>query len=137
MRWLLGGLLGLLLLLQYRLWFAEGGLAEANRLSVRGTHGGSEPSTDHTAPTAAAYRGNSVSTGPASGPAQPIRGVHRDTPSRAMTRAMDEVSAWRTWCASRGPAPRDGSRTAIARRSRRARRRRCMDAAMVPAESPR
>lgn len=35
MRWLLGGLLGLLLLLQYRLWFAEGGLAEANRLSVR------------------------------------------------------------------------------------------------------
>ena len=35
MRWLLGGLLGLLLLLQYRLWFAEGGLAETNRLSVR------------------------------------------------------------------------------------------------------
>ena len=35
MRWLLGGLLGLLLLLQYRLWFAEGGLAEANRLGVR------------------------------------------------------------------------------------------------------
>ena len=35
MRWLLGGLLGLLLLLQYRLWFAEGGLAEANRLNVR------------------------------------------------------------------------------------------------------
>ena len=35
MRWLLGGLLVLLLLLQYRLWFAEGGLAEANRLNVR------------------------------------------------------------------------------------------------------
>lgn len=33
MRWLTGGLLGLLLLLQYRLWFADGGLAEANRLS--------------------------------------------------------------------------------------------------------
>ena len=33
MRWLTGGLLGLLLLLQYRLWLAEGGLAEANRLS--------------------------------------------------------------------------------------------------------
>ena len=33
MRWLIGGLLGLLLLLQYRLWFAEGGLAEANRLA--------------------------------------------------------------------------------------------------------
>ena len=33
MRWLMGGLLGLLLLLQYRLWFAEGGLAEANRLA--------------------------------------------------------------------------------------------------------
>jgi cell division protein FtsB len=33
MRWLAGGLLGLLLLLQYRLWFADGGLAEANRLS--------------------------------------------------------------------------------------------------------
>jgi len=32
MRWLAGGLLGLLLLLQYRLWFADGGLAEANRL---------------------------------------------------------------------------------------------------------
>ena len=29
------GLLGLLLLLQYRLWFAEGGLAEANRLQVQ------------------------------------------------------------------------------------------------------
>ena len=35
MRWLMGGLLGLLLLLQYRLWFAEGGLAEANRLGVQ------------------------------------------------------------------------------------------------------
>ena len=33
MRWLMSGLLGLLLLLQYRLWFAEGGLAEANRLA--------------------------------------------------------------------------------------------------------
>lgn len=32
MRWLAGGLFGLLLLLQYRLWFADGGLAEANRL---------------------------------------------------------------------------------------------------------
>ena len=35
MRWLIGGLLSLFLLLQYRLWFAEGGLAEANRLSVQ------------------------------------------------------------------------------------------------------
>ncbi len=35
MRWLMGGLLGLLLLLQYRLWFAEGGLAEANRLAIQ------------------------------------------------------------------------------------------------------
>ena len=35
MRWLIGGLLGLLMLLQYRLWFAEGGLAEANRLQVQ------------------------------------------------------------------------------------------------------
>ena len=35
MRWLMGGLLGLLLLLQYRLWFAEGGLAEANRLAMQ------------------------------------------------------------------------------------------------------
>ena len=34
MRWLMGGLLGLLLL-QYRLWFAEGGLAEANRLATQ------------------------------------------------------------------------------------------------------
>ena len=33
MRWLAWGLLGLLLLLQYRLWFANGGLAEASRLS--------------------------------------------------------------------------------------------------------
>ena len=33
MRWLMGGLLGLLLLLQYCLWFAEGGRAEANRLA--------------------------------------------------------------------------------------------------------
>ena len=35
MRLLIGGLLGLLLLLQYRLWFAEGGLAEANRLQAQ------------------------------------------------------------------------------------------------------
>ena len=35
MRWLIGGLLGFLVLLQYRLWFAEGGLAEANRLQVQ------------------------------------------------------------------------------------------------------
>ena len=35
MRWLTGGLLGLFLLLQYRLWFAEGGFAEANRLQVQ------------------------------------------------------------------------------------------------------
>ena len=35
MRWLIGGLLGLFLLLQYRLWFAEGGLAEASRLQVQ------------------------------------------------------------------------------------------------------
>ena len=35
MRWLICGLLGLLLLLQYRLWFAEGGLAEANRLQAQ------------------------------------------------------------------------------------------------------
>lgn len=35
MRWLIGGLLGLFLLLQYRLWFADGGLAEANRLSAQ------------------------------------------------------------------------------------------------------
>ena len=35
MRWFIGGLLGLLLLLQYRLWFAEGGLAEANRLQAQ------------------------------------------------------------------------------------------------------
>ena len=35
MRWLIGGLLSLFLLLQYRLWFAEGGLAEASRLSVQ------------------------------------------------------------------------------------------------------
>lgn len=32
MRWLVVGLLGLLILLQYRLWFADGGLAEASRL---------------------------------------------------------------------------------------------------------
>ena len=32
MRWLAGGLFGLLLLLQYRLWFADGGLADANRV---------------------------------------------------------------------------------------------------------
>ena len=35
MRWLMGGLFGLLLLLQFRLWFAEGGLAEANRLKMQ------------------------------------------------------------------------------------------------------
>ena len=35
MRWLIGGLLSLFLLLQYRLWFAEGGLAEARRLSAQ------------------------------------------------------------------------------------------------------
>jgi len=35
MRWLIGGLVGLLVLLQYRLWFAEGGLAEANRLQAQ------------------------------------------------------------------------------------------------------
>ena len=35
MRWLIGGLLSLFLLLQYRLWFAEGGLAEASRLSAQ------------------------------------------------------------------------------------------------------
>ena len=34
MRWLIGGLMGLLLILQYRLWFAEGGLAEASRLNA-------------------------------------------------------------------------------------------------------
>ncbi|MEM9253907.1 MAG: septum formation initiator family protein [Pseudomonadota bacterium] len=32
MRWLLFGLVGLLLLLQYRLWIAEGSLAEQRRL---------------------------------------------------------------------------------------------------------
>ncbi len=32
MRWFVSGLVGLLILLQYRLWFAEGGLAEASRL---------------------------------------------------------------------------------------------------------
>lgn len=32
MRWLVSGLVGLMMLLQYRLWFAEGGLAEASRL---------------------------------------------------------------------------------------------------------
>ena len=35
MRWLIGGLLALIFLLQYRLWFAEGGLAEAKRLQVK------------------------------------------------------------------------------------------------------
>ena len=34
MRWLICTLLGLFVLLQYRLLFAEGGLAEANRLSA-------------------------------------------------------------------------------------------------------
>lgn len=42
MRWLVGGLLGLLLLLQYRLWFAEGGLAEASRLSQQLAHAETE-----------------------------------------------------------------------------------------------
>ncbi|EED35746.1 septum formation initiator [Luminiphilus syltensis NOR5-1B] len=32
MRWLLGVLVALLVLLQYRLWLAEGGIAEATRL---------------------------------------------------------------------------------------------------------
>ena len=32
MRWFVSGLVGLLILLQCRLWFAEGGLAEASRL---------------------------------------------------------------------------------------------------------
>ena len=32
MRWFVSGLVGLLMLLQYRLWFAEGGLAAATRL---------------------------------------------------------------------------------------------------------
>jgi len=35
MRWLVVCLSGLFLLLQYRLWFAEGGLAEANRLQTQ------------------------------------------------------------------------------------------------------
>ena len=35
MRWFVSGLVGLLMLLQYRLWFAEGGLAEASRLRER------------------------------------------------------------------------------------------------------
>lgn len=35
MRWLLSGLILLLLLLQYRLWLAEGGLAEVVRLRER------------------------------------------------------------------------------------------------------
>lgn len=35
MRWLLGGLFVLLLFLQYRLWLAEGGIAEAVRLQAR------------------------------------------------------------------------------------------------------
>ncbi|MDG2461424.1 MAG: septum formation initiator family protein [Luminiphilus sp.] len=32
MRWLMGVLVGLLVVLQYRLWLADGGLAEASRL---------------------------------------------------------------------------------------------------------
>ena len=32
MRWFVSGLVGLLILLQYHLWFSEGGLAEASRL---------------------------------------------------------------------------------------------------------
>lgn len=35
MRWLLAGLVALLVLLQYRLWLAEGGIAEAVRLQAR------------------------------------------------------------------------------------------------------
>ena len=35
MRFLSSGLLALLLILQYRLWLAEGGIAEATRLSER------------------------------------------------------------------------------------------------------
>lgn len=35
MRWLLAGLLLLLVLLQYRLWLAEGGIAEVVRLQAR------------------------------------------------------------------------------------------------------
>ncbi len=35
MRWLLGVLVFLLLVLQYRLWIAEGSLAEAHRLEVQ------------------------------------------------------------------------------------------------------
>tara|TARA_B110000503_G_scaffold113580_1_gene170516 strand:- start:460 stop:768 length:309 start_codon:yes stop_codon:yes gene_type:complete len=35
MRWVLAGLLILLVFLQYRLWLAEGGIAEALRLSDR------------------------------------------------------------------------------------------------------
>ena len=35
MRWLVVCMSGLFLLLQYRLWFAEGGLAEANRLQTQ------------------------------------------------------------------------------------------------------
>ena len=35
MRWLFVCLSGLFLLLQYRLWFAEGGLAEADRLQIQ------------------------------------------------------------------------------------------------------
>ena len=35
MRWLLVILLGLLLILQYRLWFAEGSIAERHRLELQ------------------------------------------------------------------------------------------------------
>ncbi len=35
MRWLAGGLFLLVLLLQYRLWLAEGGIAEAMQLKAR------------------------------------------------------------------------------------------------------
>ncbi|MEE4204072.1 MAG: septum formation initiator family protein [Halieaceae bacterium] len=35
MRWLVGVLLLLVLYLQYRLWFAEGGIAETTRLAAR------------------------------------------------------------------------------------------------------
>ena len=35
MRWLLAGLVALLMLLQYRLWLTDGGIAEAVRLKAR------------------------------------------------------------------------------------------------------
>ena len=42
MRWFVSGLVGLLMLLQYRLWFAEGGLAEASRLREQLAHAEAE-----------------------------------------------------------------------------------------------